>query len=357
MSSANQDILTSLLGRIRERRGFTLVIGAVGIGKTTLLNALLDLLDVKVKVSVVFNIGGTFEELLHMILIDLGLADFKGTLSRVEAFERLKSFAIRQFANGGNVVLIVDEAQNLDNRSMENLRLLSNLETRKHKLIQIILCGQPDLEKKLRQPALRHLAQRITVKRHLCPLNKTETYKYLDHRLAVAGYTGSPLFNPKAREMVWKYSEGIPLNINRICHNALAAASALGQKRINSHIIDGVIEEIGWSPLPGTARPPPVNTSEKHHSNTTSITSYPLLAVVSLLSLSVGFVLGGPHFRDQYLGNLGTEISSRYKSFVARIIADPSHHETPAPSESLVSKAQVGLSKERPAWCKRHPES
>ena len=149
LSPGHREVLASLVYGIRYRRGFITIVGEVGTGKTTLLNTVLDQLDEKTKVAYIFNTDVTFEQMLTMALVDLGLARSNETLSKVEAIQRLNDFTIQQLASGGNVIFIVDEAQNLDGRSMENLRLLSNLETPKHKLIQIILSGQPELDAKL----------------------------------------------------------------------------------------------------------------------------------------------------------------------------------------------------------------
>jgi len=149
LTERHRETLASLIYGIRERRGFITVIGEVGTGKTTLLNAALDRLDEKTRVAFIFNTDVTFNEMFSMALYEWGLVKPKEKLSKVNAIQRLNNFAIEQTAKGGNVVLIVDEAQNLDNRVMENLRLLSNIETRRHKLIQIVLSGQPELDTKL----------------------------------------------------------------------------------------------------------------------------------------------------------------------------------------------------------------
>jgi len=170
LSPACQEVLASLTYGILERRGFIAIIGEAGTGKTTLLNAVLDRLDENTKVALIFFTNLSFDQMLIKALMEFGLAKPEEKLSELEALSRLDDFAIQQIAKGGNVVLIVDEAQVLSNRAMENFRLLSNLETRRHKLIQIVLSGQPELDTKLGQHALRQLAQRISLKRYITPL-------------------------------------------------------------------------------------------------------------------------------------------------------------------------------------------
>ena len=182
---------------------------------------MLDRLDENTKVAYIFNTDVTFEHMLIMTLVEFGVARPEENLSKVEMLSRLNDFAIRQLARGVNVVMIVDEAQNLDDSSLESLRLLSNLETRKHKLVQIILSGQPELDIKLSRPELRQLAQRISLKRYITPLGEKETFEYIRHRLAIAGYKGQSLFSQKARQLIWEYSGGVPRKINILCDNAL----------------------------------------------------------------------------------------------------------------------------------------
>jgi general secretion pathway protein A len=172
-------------------------------------------LNDKTKAAFIFYTGLSFDELLSMVLIELGLVELQEGLQRWDAVRRLHKFAIEQFVNGNNVVLLIDEAQNLDHNSLENLRLLSNLETYKRKLIQIILSGQPELDNKLSQPELRQLTQRINLKRKVLPLNKTETHDYIEHRLSIAKYSDLVLFSSRALQLIWEYSEGIPLSLSR----------------------------------------------------------------------------------------------------------------------------------------------
>jgi len=271
LSPGHREMHAALVYGIRYRRGFITIVGEVGTGKTTLLNTILGQLNEKTKVAYIFNTDVTFEQMLTMALLDLGLARSDETVSKVEAIQRLNDFAIRQLASGGNVILIVDEAQNLDGDSMENLRLLSNLETPKQKLIQIILSGQPELDVKLSRPELRQLAQRISLRRYINPLSEKETYEYIQHRLSVADYTGPSLFSRRARRMIWEYSEGVPRKINILCDNALLVGYAIGGKTIEASIVEEAIRDLSWSPFSEAVQKqaktpteePPVQLKEK----------------------------------------------------------------------------------------------
>ncbi len=246
MTEEHRETLASLIYGIKERRGFITIIGEVGTGKTTLLNAALDRLDANIKTAFIFNTYVTFEQLMNMILHELGLAKFSEQVSKPDAIHRLNRFAVQQLARGGTVALIIDEAQNLRQEALENLRMLSNLETRKYKLVQIVLSGQPELDIKLARPELRQLTQRINLKRYVTPLKENDTYAYIRHRLKRANYTGSSLFTRKAQQLIWEYTGGIPRKINMLCDNALLAAYGMKQKKINAETIQEAIEDLSW---------------------------------------------------------------------------------------------------------------
>ena len=157
LSPGHEELLTSIVYGIQERKGFIVVVGDVGTGKTTILNTALQWLSQKTKAAYVCNYDMNFEDLLAQALFELDLAKTDAKLSKVAALQCLSKFAQKQLSEGGNVAIIVDEAQNLNFRAMENLRLLSNMETPKHKLVQIVLCGQPELDARLDQPELEQL--------------------------------------------------------------------------------------------------------------------------------------------------------------------------------------------------------
>ncbi len=249
LPEGHRETLAAIIYGIKERRGFITVIGEVGTGKTTLLKAALDQLDEKISVAFIFNTDVTSYQMLIMALYEWGLIKPKEKLSKVEALRRLNRFAIEQKDRGGNVVLIVDEAQNLDNRAMENLRLLSNLETRRHKLIQIVLSGQPELDTKLNRHELRQFAQRISLRRYVFPFDEKDTYAYLHHRLQVVKDKSSSPFTDKAQKLIWEYSGGVPRKINNLCDNALLIGYGLKKNRINSAIVQEAAQDLKWPRL------------------------------------------------------------------------------------------------------------
>jgi general secretion pathway protein A len=257
-SEEHREALASLIYGIRERRGFIVLVGEVGTGKTTLLNTVLGQLDEQTQVAYLFNTKLDFDTLLNGALVDLGVSGADEFLNPWEAINRLNDFAVSELREGRNVVLIVDEAQNLDPGSMESFRLLSNLETRKYKLIQIILSGQPELDQKLRDPSLRQLAQRISMRRTIAPLNEADTYAYIRHRLNIAHYKGPALFDRRALQRVWQYSGGIPRKINVLCDNAMLITYGLKKKRVNQGIVDEAIRDLTGLPAVETVQVAPV---------------------------------------------------------------------------------------------------
>ena len=248
-SAGLKEVLATMLYGVRERRGFIVLVGEPGTGKTTLLNSCIDRLDSLTKVAFLFNMGMNFGELLHMALVDLELASIDEEMSKSKAIQLLNHFAIKQFEEGGNVVIILDEAQNLSPHNLESLRQLSNLETRKHKLIQIVLSGQPELENVLSIPKLRQLAQRIALRCRTSMLTEKETYEYIQHRLHKADYRGPSIFSNKAKYAIWEYSKGIPRLINVLCDGSLLIAYGLERKRIDSGIVNEVIKDLYEVPM------------------------------------------------------------------------------------------------------------
>ena len=200
------------------------------------------------RVAIINNTDVTFDEFLHMVLVDLGLADESERLGKVAALQRLNELAIGQLHERGNVVIMVDEAQNLDRSCLENLRLLSNLETSKNKLLQIVLSGQPELEDKLRRADLRQLLQRVNLRRHLLPFDEKDTAAYIRHRLSAAHCKGPALFKGGALRLIWNYSGGIPRKINTVCDNALLTGYALKRRRIDEGMVREVIDDLTRTP-------------------------------------------------------------------------------------------------------------
>ena len=259
LTSDHRETLASIIYGIQERRGFITIVGEVGTGKTTLLNAAIDRLDIKTKIAFIFNTDMPFTQILNMALYELGLKKSQGSLSKVNAIQRLNDFAIQQLAKGGNIVLILDEAHILSRSAMENLRLLSNLETRRHKLVQIVLSGQPELDTNLDQHELRQLAQRINLRRYIYPLNKQDTLAYLQHRLTFVTKSDSSLFSSQAKQMIWEYSGGIPRKVNVLCDNTLLIGFGLKKKKINAAIVQEAAEDLKWERL-SKPKPPLKNS-------------------------------------------------------------------------------------------------
>lgn len=220
-SQRHRDAFDHLSYGIATRKGFIQLTGEVGCGKTTLCRAVLAGLNEHVRTALILNPCLSEEQLLRAILTDFGLhVEGRDLLDYVE---HLNDFLLMQAREGHNVVLIIDEAQNLMPGVMEQVRLLSNLETDQHKLMQIVLAGQPELKKRLARPDLRQLRQRILVRCELQPLSEAETAEYINHRLHVAGGNGSIIFDEKAVRLIHRKSKGIPRVINALSDNALLA--------------------------------------------------------------------------------------------------------------------------------------
>jgi type II secretory pathway predicted ATPase ExeA len=228
---------------VRERKGFAALTGEVGTGKTTLLRKLMDDLAGTARFVYFYNTNLNFDELLTFICEELNLRanSNEGRLGRIRV---LNEFLLEQLRRGGTGVLLIDESQNLGSEVLEDLRLLSNLETGREKLLQIILAGQPELEETLERPELRQLKQRISIHCRLNCLKEREVAPLIAHRLAAAGCKRNDLFAPEAlRKIAW-YSKGIPRLINIICDNALLIAYATSQKTIAAGIVDEVAQDL-----------------------------------------------------------------------------------------------------------------
>jgi type II secretory pathway predicted ATPase ExeA len=188
-----------------------------------------------------------FEDVLLMILDELRLLKPGEYLFPRLAIRRLYHSAIRWFAKGGNMVIAIDEAQNFNRKTLESFRMISNLETNKHKLIQIVLAGQPELDQRLDTYGMKPFVQRINLKRYIKPLSEDDTYAYLDHRLNVINYSGPPLFDKRARQLIWAYSKGVPRIINNICDNALLIGYATEKRTITGHEVAETIKDLSYN--------------------------------------------------------------------------------------------------------------
>ena len=242
LSENHKEALAHLTYAVRERKGFTVITGEVGTGKTTLVQTLLSRLDGNTRTAYLFNpkLGST--DFLHYICEDLGLKGQKR--SKGQYLASLHNFLMSCYARNENVVLIIDEAHTLDPKLLEEVRLLTNLETPKSKLLQVVLMGQPELNEILNRPQFRQLKQRISLRYHMQPLNKEETREYIKKRMRMAGTVDPDIFTPKAVKVIYEYSKGIPRLINIVCDNALLAGYAADQKVIGKSIVCEVINRL-----------------------------------------------------------------------------------------------------------------
>jgi general secretion pathway protein A len=237
-----QEALACLTYGIQSRRGFILLTGEVGTGKTTLLNKLLDWLrGQRVATAFVFNSRLDVPQLFDYMLADFGIECDSQLKSQV--LLRLYQWLLDRYRAGETAVLIIDEAQNLSTQVLEEIRLLTNLETATAKLLQIVLAGQPELQQKLALPEMRQLKQRITLRCKTQPLTLEETSAYIAQRLKIAGSNGHEIFSPEALQAVHEYARGIPRVINLLCDHALISAFVDQQQQVGSVLIEGVARE------------------------------------------------------------------------------------------------------------------
>lgn len=244
LGSSHKEALAAIIYGIQQRKGFIAVTGEVGLGKTTIVRTFLQRYDPeRIKTVLVFNANVSFHGLLRVIYQELGLSPPSD--EPFEMVQHLHSVLIEEYRAGWNVVLIIDEAQNMPVETLENLRMLSNLESTKDKLIQIALIGQPELEAILARRELRQLRQRIAIRTTLKPLRPSESLDYITHRLSLAGRTkDEPLFSKSALRLVVKYAQGIPRRINILCDNALVTGFGYGRKTISAKIVREVIGDL-----------------------------------------------------------------------------------------------------------------
>ena len=243
LSEIHQEALAHLKYAVKEGKGFTVITGEAGTGKTTLVHTLLGELDGNIKTCYIFNPILERADFLNYICDDLGIKS-DGMKSRGQSLAALHNFLLNCFERNEKVFLIIDEAHSMDPDLLQEVRLLTNLETTKNKLLHVILLGQPELNKILKEPRFRPLKQRITVRYHLRPLNFQETKEYIIYRLKRAGSRNISLFDNNAIKEIYRYSKGLPRLINIVCDNALLAGFALERTRIGKPIIRDVINSL-----------------------------------------------------------------------------------------------------------------
>jgi general secretion pathway protein A len=252
LSDTHREALAHLVYAVQEKKGFAVITGEAGTGKTTLVQTLLSRLDSKARTAFLFNPKlDSNSDFLYSICEDLEVSGEKG--SKVDYLIRLNTYLTECYSKKEDVVVIIDEAHTLGPDLLEEVRLLTNLENPSGKLLQVILLGQPELDNILNQPQFRALKQRINVRYRLQTLNRKETEEYMKRRLRVAGARSNHLFTPGAIRKIYQYSKGIPRVINTVCDNALVSGYAGGDEVIDTGIICGVIGDLEGK-IPGNHR-------------------------------------------------------------------------------------------------------
>ena len=242
MTPQIQEALAGLTYGVQNRKGFILLTGEVGTGKTTLLNRLLDWLRAqRVSSAFVFNTRLDVSQMFDFMLTEFEISCESREKSQV--LLRLNQWLLDRYRAGETAVLILDEAQNLSSELLEEIRLLTNLETSTDKLLQIVLSGQPELEEMLRMPQLRQLRQRITLRCHTAPLSSEETFGYIAERLRIAGANGEAIFSKEAIEALHTFSRGIPRVVNLLGEHSMINAYADGLKPVPARLVEEVARE------------------------------------------------------------------------------------------------------------------
>lgn len=248
LSKTHREALASLRYGMRSGRGFAALIAAPGMGKTTLLAHLLGRVMGDAKTAFLFQPLGGPEGFLGSLLADLGIKDRGGNVARMHA--KLNSYLLKESKSGRQVIVILDEAQNLDDGVLEFVRMLSNFETPGKKLLQIVLSGQPQLAERLASEGLTQLRQRISIVARLAPFSADETREYIEHRLRVAGArSDKPIFSKQAYAMIAKQSGGIPRDINNLCFNAMSLACASKRTEVVASMVQETIDDLDLTTL------------------------------------------------------------------------------------------------------------
>lgn len=244
MSEAHSRAKAYMDYTIRNKDGFVVITGEVGAGKTTLIRKLLSEFDENVLVAKIFQTQLDEAEFLQAVLVEFGLNPFNA--KKVELMDMLSTFLIDSFLQNKQLVLIVDEAQNLKPRVLEEIRMLSGLETQKQKILHVIIVGQPELNRTLDSPALEQLRQRIRLRFHISALSEAETKDYIAHRLFVAAGENRHLFTDDAIPLIYQYSGGIPRLVNTLCDTAMMCAYVDDSPLVSVDSVKAAIEELQW---------------------------------------------------------------------------------------------------------------
>jgi type II secretory pathway predicted ATPase ExeA len=229
-----------------NREGFVVITGEIGCGKTTLIQKLLSELDENVVVAKVFQTQLDEVEFLQAVLVEFGFNPFNAR--KVELLDMLNTFLIEQFLQGKQIVLIVDDAHNLSMKVLEEIRMLAGLETRKEKILHVILVGQPQLNEMLDQPEMEQLMQRVKLRYYIRALTEQELGSYIRHRLSIVGAANRTLFPPDTLPCIYKYAGGIPRLINTLCDTTLTCAYADSVPKITAEVVEAAAKELQWPP-------------------------------------------------------------------------------------------------------------
>ena len=320
LSGHHREALDHLLYGIRERKGFIAITGGVGTGKTTLCRALLDHLDENTHSALIFSSFVSDIEILQSISREFGIPTPSESMTKNALMDAINDFLLRVFREDGNAVLLVDEAQNLSREVLEQIRMLSNLETEKDKLIQIVLVGQSELNDLLRTHSLRQLDDRITVRYHLKPLDRNDVRGYINHRLVVAGGQGDLRFTDGAFKRIYAYSSGNPRRINAVCDRALLLAYTAEKHTISAKMASSAILDIRGKTDAGATAP------GFRHGRIP-----PTVLCVAILAIVLGFLAW--LFRDQIYALKSTP----------RAAPDSVLPSLPSPAQNLFCTARESL--------------
>jgi len=251
LSSQHRAAMSHLIYGIHEKKGFILITGGIGTGKTTICRAIIKNLDPSVQTALILNPFLSDIELLETILQEFGIPCEGQERTKKNFIDALNGFLLKNFSAGRNAVVFIDEAQNLPRSTLEQIRMLSNLETEQEKLIQIVLVGQPELQEILASPTLRQINDRIMLRYHLEPLGREDVRHYIGHRLSVAGVDGQLSFDDGAFEKIYEFSRGYPRRINAICDRALLVAYTENSRRIEKETILNAMNDMNASYMTG----------------------------------------------------------------------------------------------------------
>ncbi len=334
LSRNHKEAFDHLLYGINERKGFIVITGGIGTGKTTLCRALLGTLDSSTKTALIFNAYISDMELLRTINQELGVGEEVPGQSKKDYIDSLNRFLLETFSRDGNAVLLIDEAQNLSPAVLEQIRMLSNLETEKEKLVQIVLAGQSELRELLSSPSLRQLDERIMVRYNLEPLAKNDVQGYVEHRLVVAGGKGNVQFTKGALEAIYGYSQGNPRRINGVCDRALLIAYSRDEFTISKRTVQKAIEDICGDV-----------TLEPRLKRGWSQKRVGSLSVLLLLLLIIVAAFGGWNFRKEISALISGDVTVREareedKFIPHRGTAGPTKAVFPVPNDKLLPNNQ-----------------